>query len=186
MAKEEQAKEGEEAAPKKSKKKLFLFAGVGVVVLILALAVPMLMGGEKKEEVIEEPFPEYKLAKFDTFIVNLSEQKSFLKVTLLLEYDLTALTRVTAPKGGEGGGHGGGGAGGKAADPTAMPPQFMEKEPILKDAVIRVLSSKRVAEVLTADGKDQIKEELIEALNEALGYEEPVVTNIFFSEYIVQ
>jgi flagellar basal body-associated protein FliL len=185
MAKEEQAKEGEEAAPKKSKKKLFIFAGVGVVVLILALAVPMLMGGEKKE-VIEEPLPEYKLAKFDTFIVNLSEQKSFLKVTLLLEYDLTALNRVAAPKSGQGGGHGGGGGGGKTVDPTAMPPQLVEKEPILKDAVIRVLSSKRPAEVLTAEGKDQIKEELIEALNEALGYEEPVITNIFFSEYIVQ
>lgn len=186
MAKEEEPKEGEEAAPKKGKKKIFLFAGIGVVVLILALAVPMLLGGGDKEEVIEEPLPEYKLAKFDTFIVNLSEQKSFLKITLLIEYDLTALIRVTTPKGGEGGGHGGGGSGGAAVDPTAMPHEFMEKEPILKDAVIRVLSAKKVAEVLTIDGKDQIKEELIEALNEALGYEEPVVTNIYFAEYIVQ
>lgn len=185
MAKEEEVKEGGEATPKKGKKKIFLFAGIGVVVLVLALAVPMLLGGEK-EKVIEEPLPEYKLAKFDTFIVNLSEQKSFLKVTLLLEYDQTALTRVTSAKGGKGGGHGGGGGGGSAPDPTAMPPQFHLKEPILKDAVIKVLSAKRVAEVLTQEGKEQMKEELIEALNDALGYEEPVITNIYFSEYIVQ
>ena len=65
-------------------------------------------------------------------------------------------------------------------------PQIAERLPMIKDAVIKVLSSKKAEEVLSADGKEHLKEELIEAINEAIGLEEGPVTGIYFEDFIVQ
>jgi len=194
---EEEGKEGKEgeettADAGKKKKKLMIFAGAGVLLLLLGIGVPlMLMGGKGEEgdaEMTDEAVPEvvYKRAKLDTFIVNLSNPKRFLKVTMLLEYDPTLLPTEGA---GEGGGHGGGGggSGGPAkVDPTALPPQMKDKEPQLRDAVIQVLSSKRAVVLLTAQGKQSLKEELIEAINTALDFPDATVVGVFFTEFIIQ
>jgi flagellar basal body-associated protein FliL len=49
-----------------------------------------------------------------------------------------------------------------------------------------VLSSKKAEDVLTSDGKERLKEELIEGLNEAVALEEPPLTAVFFTEFIIQ
>lgn len=199
-AKEETDKKETEAAPKKSKKKLFIFGGIGLLVVLLGVGIPMMMGGKEEgheEEVVEEPPKVYKQAKLDTFIVNLSDAKNFLKVAMLLEYDPEILAKMAG--GGEhGGGHGGGeaayggssasggGASGGAADPFAFPHELEGRLPIIKDAILRVLSSKRSEQVLTVEGKAAIKEEIMEAVNEAIGYEEPPIVNVYFTEFIVQ
>ncbi len=190
-AKKEEPKEGEEAEVKpKSKKKLIIIIAA-VLLLVGGGAGFMLMGGkeEVKDEHAEEVEVEkvYETAKLDTFIVNLSENSTFLKVTLLVEYD----PAVFNPHGHEeGGGHAGGeghsGGGEKAEGAGGLPPVFEKRKPMVHDAIIRVLSSKKANDVITVEGKEQLKQELIEAINEALGLEEPAIVNIYFTEFIIQ
>ncbi len=177
------------AAPKK-KSKLPLI--IGLVVLLVAGgggAAVMMMGGEKKQEGEEAPVekePVLRTIKLDPFIVNLSDHVSFLKTTLVIEYDLNvfeAAAKLKEAEGSAGGGHGAGGGG--DTGPTA-PPQFKEREPMVRDAVLRVLSSKHKEDLLQVKGKEQLRDELIEALNEALGLEESAIVAIYFLEFIIQ
>lgn len=184
----EQPKEGEAPAKPKGKKKLIIIL---VVVLLLAGGGGffLLKGGgeeesaEKKEEETTEARV-VKRIKLDTMIVNLSEAKSFLKVSMLLEYDPEVLAKVAAHGAGEG--HGGGGSGGGEEAEGGFPGEMLEKEPVVKDAILRVLSSKTPAELLTVTGKQTLKDELIETINETLEYSEPVIINIYFTEFIIQ
>lgn len=191
MSEEAEKKEGgdEHAPPPKSKKKVIIIA----VVALLAVgggAFAFLGGGkpppENAEEVEEKK--EYKLAEVETVVVNLSESNSFLKVTMLLEYDPSVLAPGGEGDGEGGGGHGGGHGGGgkKEAKPNAMPPELVVRYPMMRDAILRVLSSKRASDVLTSAGKETLKQELVEAINEATGYDEPPVVNIYFTEFIIQ
>ncbi len=191
MAKDEEKQEGKEAAPAaegeaapKSKKKLIIIVAVAAVVVIGAAAFFM-MGGKKEEgaegkpEEHAEEHKHYEQAELQTFIVNLSETSNFLKVKLLLEYD----AEILAKAGGEAGGGHGGGEGEKAA---GLPGVLGTREAMIQDAVIKVLSSKKAADVLTIEGKEQIKEELLEAINEASQLEEPPIVAVYFKEFIVQ
>jgi len=187
----EKEKEKEEAeAPKPKGKKKLIFIVLGLIVLLAGAGVPMFLmkGAPKDGEQHEEPKEEERkieLADLGIFIVNLSEGSSFLKVTIKLEYDVGLLEKLEKGAEGGGGGHGGGGSGGETKE-GGLPAALHKREPIIRDAVIRVLSAKHADEVLSADGKEKIKEELIEAINEASGLEEPVVTGVYFSEFMVQ
>ena len=193
MAKEEAKEKKEEAheeAPKpKSKKKLFIIIGV-VVLLAGGAGAFAMMGGKKaapaegEEAEVHEEQKHLIPIKLDTFIVNLSENASFLKIRMTLEYDPEILARATG--GGEGGGHGGGGAGGEGAAPGGLPPGLIEKESQIRDAIIATLSSKAAADVLTTEGKEQLKEDLIESINEAIGFEEGPIVNVYFNEFLIQ
>ena len=192
---EEHAAEGGDK-PKKSKKGLFI--GLGVVVLALGAGVPMfLMGGEPSAEESagheEEEKPHEKhleTAELGIFIVNLSESTSFLKTKMTVEFDPEIVDRQTKkPEGEEGAAEEGGGGhgGGDKAGGAAPLPEFMaHKETQIKDTVIRVLSSKHTDEMLTGEGKERLKEELVEGVNEAVGLEDPAVNRIFFTEFIIQ
>jgi len=187
MSDTEEKKE-EKAAPKKGSKKLIIIIAA-VVVLLLGGGGAFLMLGSKApsdedqhEEEAQDEGIHLATLKLEPFIVNLSDNASFLKVTLLLEYNVAAVEAASG-EGAEKGGHGAGGGGEKG---PAMPAIFSEREPMLRDAVIRVLSSKKAPDVLVPDGKLKLKEDLIEAINEALGMEEPVVVNIYFTEFIIQ
>ncbi len=195
--KEEGAAEGE--AKPKSKKKLIII--VAVVLLLAGGGGAFAMMGKAKPAnpdealVEEEPKDEekhYELIELDHFIVNLSDNASFVKIKMILEYDPEILAKYEGSHshgggGGEegGGGHGGGGAGG-GKEKEGMPGALGLREPMMFDAIIRVLSSKRAEEVLTPEGKDSLKEELIEAINEAIGLDEGPIVNIYFRDFIVQ
>jgi flagellar FliL protein len=56
--------------------------------------------------------------------------------------------------------------------------------PQIKDAVIGVLSSKSPDEVLTPEGKLELKLELVKRINQSLT--SGVVTEMFFTEFVVQ
>ena len=194
-AKTEEAAEGEK--PKKKSKKV-LFIALGVVLLIAGAGVPMFLMGGKPEEAPaaeeEEHHQEEKhleTADLGTYVVNLSEATSFLKAHILVEFDNVVVEKqMEHPKEGEkaaaeegGKEHEGGEKGGGAA-PL---PEFMAKREIqIKDTLLRVLSSKKADEVLTPDGKERLKEELIEGLNEAVALEEPPLTAVYFTEFIIQ
>ena len=181
------AKEGE-SKPKKGKGKLII-----IIVVVLALvgggAAFMLGGGKAEEKKVEEEEVEkekhYETAELETFVVNLGESASFIKVTMLVEYDPELLH---AAHGGEAGGegHGGGASGGGEEKKGGLPPAMEARKPMIRDAVIRVLSSKKAAEVLSKDGKEQLRQELVEAINEAIGMEEGPVVQVYFTDFIIQ
>ncbi len=58
--------------------------------------------------------------------------------------------------------------------------------PMLRDAILRVLASKKAEKLLTVEGKDSLKDEIVEVANVALGYEEPLIVNVYFQEFLIQ
>lgn len=182
--------------PKKNKKKMILIAlsvlglagGAGVSSLFISASHP------DEAEVVEEDSSDHptrlEVADLGVFVVNLSENVSFLKTRIMMEYDANILDKQTLMKeGGEGGGeaHGGGGSGGKEGEgASGAHPYIGKRENQLRDVVIRILSSKKSSDLLTNDGKGRLKEELVDGLNEAIGLEEPPVTGILFTEFIIQ
>jgi flagellar FliL protein len=79
---------------------------------------------------------------------------------------------------------GGGSGGGEAA--VVVPHTITAKMPAIRDAIIAVLSSKKAQDVLTLDGKDLLKEEILEGVNEALGLDEEIFVRVDFVEFLVQ
>jgi flagellar FliL protein len=188
MSEKEEPKEGAEAPKPKSKKKLIIIIAVVLLLVGGGAGFFLMSGGE--EEVAKEEVEEvkvYKTIKLDPFIVNLSEAKSFLKVAMLVEYDETLLHKLSAGSAAGGEGHGGGGSGGASAPPEGgFPPGMIEKEARIRDRIIAILSAKSPADVLSVTGKQNLKDELIEGINEVLELPEPIIVNIYFTEFIVQ
>lgn len=179
--------EGE--APKGGgKKKLIIIIVIVLVLLGGGGGAFMMMGGkdkeaaEEKEEEHAEEEEHYDTAELETIIVNLSENASFLKLKMMLEYNPkvvfgNAHGKDAADEGG--GGHGGGGG-------NELPGELGHKAPMIKDAIIRSLSAKKAADVLSPEGKDALKEELVDAINSASGLDEDAIVAIYFMEFIVQ
>ncbi len=191
MAKAEEAKkEAGAEAPKKKGNKMVLIIVVALVVLLLGgggIAFALMSGGKEESHEDKVVVPVLKVAKLDSFMVNLGDPSAFIKATILLEYDQNVLDKILQGQGSGGGhGYGGGAAGGGAPDPTALPGLMQGREPMMRDAIIRVFASKKALEVLSPDGKDQLKEEITESVNEALGFDEPLVTGVYFTEFIIQ
>ena len=59
-----------------------------------------------------------------------------------------------------------------------------KKKPLIRDIVIRTLSSKTYQEVSTNRGKEKLKDELVDKINAVLA--DGQVKNIFFTEFVVQ
>lgn len=93
----------------------------------------------------------------DQFLVNLlSETGSrYLKMTINIELSAETLT-----------------------------PEIDQKKPLLRDIVIRILTSKTYEDISTAKGKERLKDEIAAKINETLrdGY----IKNVFFTDFIVQ
>lgn len=66
----------------------------------------------------------------------------------------------------------------------AVKEELTNRAPQIKDAIISVLSSKTPDEVLTPEGKLELKLELVKRMNQTLS--SGVVTELFFTEFVVQ
>lgn len=179
--------EGE--APKKGKGKLFIIIGVVVLLLVGVGGFLAFSGGSKNpdgEEEVEEVDPEenFRVVTLEPFVVNLADSQHFLKVTIALRYDPALLDPEPVVEE-EGEAAGGGGAGGEHIDHN-LPDKLLDRVPMINDAIIHILSSKRTEDVLTLEGKEELKEELLDAVNEATGLEEGPIVAIYFNEFIVQ
>lgn len=178
MADEEQVdgQEGE-GKPKKGKGLLIII----VVVLLLVVggggAAFMMMGGGEEEISEDDIFVEEKLEarKLEPFVVNLKGGRSFLKLTLMIEYDLGLLGFSGLDEDGE-----------IIPRGDELPGALGERKPMIRDAILTVLSSKSATHLLTVDGKGQLKEELVEAINDAVDLDEAPVTGVYFLEFLVQ
>lgn len=91
------------------------------------------------------------------FIVNLlSENGSrFLKTTINLEMDKPELSA-----------------------------ELDKKKPLIRDIIIRTLSSKTFEEVSTMKGKDRLKDEIVSKINDVLS--DGQIRDIFFTDFVVQ
>ena len=111
-------------------------------------------GGEEGHEGEQTVLPP-AILPLETFIVNLQVKGSFLKTTIQLEF----------------------------AEPQ-LPPTVESDIPKVRDAIIRILSSRSSADILTSEGKEKLREEIKNSVNESLGAED--VTQIYFTEFIIQ
>lgn len=179
MATEDKKKgEEEEAAPPpKSKKKLIIIIVVAVVVIAAGVVGVLFAGGKKGgggegsgEEASSEDSGDGEaegegeeehgelpgaIVALDTFIVNLQVKGSFLKTTIQLQF----------------------------VEPEQ--PKTLDNDlPKIRDAIIRILSSKAAQDILSPEGKEKLREEVKEGINSAMGSED--VSQIYFTEFIVQ
>ena len=179
MAEEEEKKGSKLEGLKQNKMLLFIIIGVAALLLIILIVVAVLIFSGGDEEAGANPAtpqaqsaankgsvanpnsnllsigPMYPL---DQFIINLLASgggKRYLKTSIALELSI-----------------------------AEMQVELDNKRNVLRDTVITILSSKTFEEVQTAKGKQKLKEELMERLNEFLA--DGRIMNIFFTEFVVQ
>ena len=172
MAKEE-AQPEQEPAKGGSKKLIIIIAAVVLVLLLGGGAAVFLMKGSKApaedgdDEATEAEAEGEEgeggeggamapaIMPLETFIVNLQVKGSFLKTTIQLEF----------------------------AEPEI--PKTAEADiPKIRDVVIRLMSAKSAADILNTEGKERLREELRDGINQVLGAED--VTQVYFTEFIIQ
>lgn len=148
----------------KSKKPGAMILVVVLIIVCAVLGVAVL--GKKSPHKSKADIPEgpATMLSMGEMVVNLADTSE----TRYLKTDIVLEIHGTMPAA-EGGGEGGGG--GSANAP-------------LRDAIIGVLSSKQFAELNKPGGKDQLKEELMAAVNKRL--EEAKVTEVYFNEFAMQ
>lgn len=148
--------------------------GKGKLLLALLLLLILLAGGgggayyflfvkkeEKKEEVPEPKVsPEavgvmYKLEP--AFIVNLADPELTMYARVSVTLELSSPEVVT---------------------------EVQKREPIIRDAVIEILSNKTSRELRSPEGREQLKLEIIKRINTILV--QGGIRNVYFTEFVVQ
>jgi len=69
------------------------------------------------------------------------------------------------------------------SDPK-LQPEMDRKKSLIRDIIIRTFSSKTFEEISTLKGKDKLKEEVLDKINENLS--DGQVKNIYFTDFVVQ
>lgn len=170
------AEETQEKKPKKSGN-LMLIIIVGVLVLLLVVGglVAFLLLGSDEPQVQSQPMQQQTdkqqkqqqrvtdyvnigiMLPLDQFIVNLLSENGgrFLKTSMNLELNSETLI-----------------------------PEIDKKKPLIRDIIIRLLSSKTYEEVSTSKGKERLKDEIVGKLNEVLT--DGSIRNLYFTDFVVQ
>ena len=153
-------KAGAEGNSGGGKNKTILFLAVGILLgAVVAFGAGKVIFGKSKEEKKEEKtLPEHTI-ELDEFVVNLADGSHYAKVTLAIGLEKPL----------------GGGEGGKL-EPKLLAP--------IRDTVITVLSSKSMSQLVSGEGKEKLKKELKEKLNELLGDE--TVKEVYFTSLTLQ
>ncbi len=192
MAKEKETPaENQEGGKKKGKSKLLIIIVVVVLLIVAGVAVKMfVLGGKKKpvekkeateqqaapqEEAAPPPAPEPTYAPVNEsnlvpvvvgpLIVNLADVGGdrYLKIKLVLLEVPQAAEKEKKEGEKEG---------------------ISLQDAIIRDTIITVLSSKTSDDLLSVSGKEELKNELITAINQALGRN--LVRKIYFLDFIIQ
>jgi flagellar FliL protein len=98
-----------------------------------------------------------KLFPLDTFIVNLADQERSRYLRVTMDLELVAPTDTE---------------------------KLNERLPQVRDRILMLLPSKRFADIASTEGKTALRDEIIGKLNGL--FPENVITNIFFTEFVVQ
>ncbi len=168
---EEETETTEEGTEKKKGSKLIIIiiaAVLIVVLLIVGVVVAMLMGGDEEQSSSSPSAKEKPMKNMDSmevgpmfplenFTVNLLSDngRRYLKVQMNLELDGEELAA-----------------------------ELETKTAVVRDIIIRLLSSKTLEEVSTAKGKEKLKEQIVNQLN--LRLRDGNIRHVYFTEFVVQ
>jgi flagellar protein FliL len=153
-----------------------LALGAAVAVAIVLGLVPLPFGPAAEARAAADKAKPPVTVMFPTKerIVNLTDKAAtkYLKVALTLEFIDTKLK--DPPKGA-----------GVLAQQTDFAAEMSGYNAVIDDALVTTLSSKSSADLLKPDGKEALKNELMDKVNHALHDEEKVV-NVYFTGFIIQ
>ncbi len=183
----EEEKEGEEQEEKKSNKMLIIIIIIVLLLVILigAVVAILLLSDDDEEAVQTTTQPMAKTAPapttqtrsyssvetqgvrklseigvlypLDTFTVNLKSDsgRRYLKVTMDLELDTQDLTA-----------------------------ELDQKTAVIRDRIIRILTSKTLEEVTSRKGKDKLTQQIKDTLNAMLDHGQ--IKGVYFTEFVIQ
>jgi len=181
----EEASSNESGSTEKKSSNLLMIIIIVVLVLIIilgAVAFLLLSGGEEVQQQTQEPQAQERssaqtkrapssgdfednrklseigvLYPLDTFTVNLKSDagRRFLKVTMSLELDNTNLSL-----------------------------ELDAKSPVIRDRVIRILTSKTLEEISSKKGKQKVSEQIMDTLNAMIS--DGKLKGIYFTEFVIQ
>lgn len=182
---EKTAKEETVGEKKKSNKVLMIVVIVVLALIVIggALVAVLLSGGDEKDAHAEQPAPQVKektapertsngssegsssrklseigiLYPLDTFTVNLKSDagRRYLKATLSLELDGKELSL-----------------------------ELDKKSPVIRDRIIRILTSKTLEEISSSKGTTKLTEQIVDTLNSMIT--DGSVKSVYFTEFVVQ
>ena len=179
MAEEETQDEQQESGEEKKSSSMILIIIIAVLILIIVIGAAvtvLMMGGDEgnaqvqqssstNERPMQRPMKggESALAEvgpmfpLDTFTVNLLSEsgRRYLKVEMNLELSGEELGI-----------------------------ELDAKTAVVRDIIIRLLSSKSLEEISTAKGKEKLKEQIVDQLNMRL--RDGHINNVYFTEFVVQ
>lgn len=181
MAEEETQEEQQEGGEEKKSSSLVLIIIIVVLILIIiigAVVAILMMGGDDEAQMQQQaPMAQERqmqqrpqsgsmssnlaeigpMFPLDTFTVNLLSEsgRRYLKVEMNLELSGEELGI-----------------------------ELDSKTAVIRDIVIRLLSSKSLEEISTAKGKEKLKEQIVDQLNMRL--RDGRVNNVYFTEFVVQ
>lgn len=151
-------KAASEDGAKKKNPLMLIFAAVAVVALIATFVIGKNVSAKshaKSHKTVEHG----PIMPLDEFLVNLSDPSGdhFLKVTVNLELS-------------------------KKSGKT--PESLKEMTPLIRDAVLKSLSSETRRDISSEKGRDLLKADILKQVNTALGADD--VTEIYFSDFVTQ
>ncbi|HEX2987227.1 MAG TPA: flagellar basal body-associated FliL family protein [Chloroflexota bacterium] len=107
-------------------------------------------------------------------VVNLSDQggRRYLKIALSVEFTANAdeFRKANAEE--------------RKAKQAEFDKKLAPQQPLIEDTIITVLASRTTTDVASPEGKQQLKADLKDSLNRALGGDQ--VANIYFSQFVTQ
>lgn len=184
MAEEEQTEESAPAEKKSSNMLMIVIIIVLVLIIIIgAVVAVLLMGSDEQTQTNNAPQVQEKrvdtqktrrssssnslsdrrlseigvLYPLDTFTVNLKSDagRRYLKATMSLELDSPELSH-----------------------------ELDSKAPVLRDRIIRILSSKTLEEISSKKGKQKVSEQIMDTLNAMIS--DGQIKGIYFTEFVIQ
>lgn len=153
-----------------------LIFGAAVAVAIVMGLIPLPFGPAAEARAAAEKAKPPVTVMFTTKerVVNLTDKAAakYLKIALTLEFIDSKLK--DPPKGAA-----------VATQQTDFAAEMAPYNAVIDDALVSTLSAKSSSDLLKPDGKDQLKNDLINNVNHALHEEEKVV-NVYFTSFIIQ
>ena len=182
MAEEESTEEEQQPKEKKSNMLMIIIIVVLILISLIGATVGiLLMGGDDEAEVSPAPQAQTKtvskskgssssnyddsrqlsdigiLYPLDTFTVNLKSDagRRYLKVTMSLELEGEELSL-----------------------------ELDAKSPVLRDRIIRILTSKTLEEISSKKGKQKVSTQIMDTLNAMIS--DGTINGIYFTEFVIQ
>ncbi len=184
---EENTKEGQEEASENKKSSnmlMIIIIVVLVLVILIGAVVTILLMGDDEDTVKSQPVAQERtvskqprrsssssssiessrqlseigiLYPLDTFTVNLKSDSGsrYLKVTMSLELEGEELSL-----------------------------ELDAKSPVLRDRIIRILSSKTLEEITSKKGKSKVSSQIMDTLNAMIS--DGLIRGIYFTEFVIQ